>query len=255
MIELATFSIVNNYFHNLLQWTFTAESEVPNGTMIDVYRSESSGISDSLQDYVCIASGQSADVDFQDSTITRINDRVWYYKLKIQSGALLTADPAYVKSAPSDYVIKEVLRRKTLALTRFTARPFVLLKKRTWGTHCTRCWDATLFRCTDPNCSVCYGTGWVDGYFTPIVFKGMVNASPKYNQILMFGEWKPSDSMLFTLNYPLLSPRDVVVDDEGKRWVVIQIRYLKKLGYIIEQQVQLAQVANEDKVYSIPIND
>ena len=71
----------------------------------------------------------------------------------------------------------------------------------------------------------------------------------------MFGEWKPSDSMLFTLNYPLLSPRDVVVDDEGKRWVVIQIRYLKKLGYIIEQQVQLAQVANEDKVYSIPIND
>jgi hypothetical protein len=253
MLTLAKFDIFDNYTHTLLHWEFSEESIIPSGLTLNVYRSQSPGNND-LTDYDIIASGLPLDADYQDFTIQRLNDIVWYYKITTSDNTLLNSRPAFIKGNSTDKVLKEVLRRKTLSLTRFTARSFNLLKRRTWGTHCSRCWDSTLFRCTDPNCHVCYGTGWTGGYFTPIVFKGQVNSSPKYNQILMFGEWKPSDIMLYTLNYPLMSPRDVVCDDEGKRWMVVQVRTLKKLGYIIEQQAQLALIANDDNIYTVPIN-
>jgi hypothetical protein len=36
--------------------------------------------------------------------------------------------------------------------------------------------------------------------------------------------------------------------------MVIQVRPLKKLGYTIEQQAQMALIANDDKIYAVPIN-
>jgi|GEM_PF-4090098 len=253
MIKLDKFNIINNYTNNLLQWSFTPDSIVPENLKLNIYRSESSGIDGELIDYTMLKSEHSVQEDYQDFNVNKINDRVWYYKLETSDGFLLTQKPTYIKNSPKDKVIKEIIRRKTLSLNKFTARNFILLKKRTWGEHCSKSWDSTLFRDTNPNCPECFGTGWTGGYFTPIPFKAMINAAPKYNQILMFGEWKPSDVMLYTLNYPLLNCRDVVVDDEAKRWLVVQIRQIKKLGYLIEQQAQLALIANDDAIYKVNI--
>jgi hypothetical protein len=78
MIELASFRVVNNYAHNSLHWEFTADTEIPNGTTLKVYRSLSSGTDGSLADYTIVASGQSPYTDYLDTTVTKINDRVWF---------------------------------------------------------------------------------------------------------------------------------------------------------------------------------
>ena len=78
--------------------------------------------------------------------------------------------------------------RKTLVLNKKTGRDCKVLKRRTYGTYCTTCYDEVLFRATDPNCTECHGTGFKTGYFPAISMKAMINAAPKYNQITMFGE-------------------------------------------------------------------
>ena len=247
---------VNDYIQFIeLSWIVDVYNQFDAGVTLSIYRSETPGTTNDLSEYDLIAdkvdpySGK-----FIDNTLNNIANftRTWFYKIASSTGELLTSAPVYIKYITTDKQAKEILRRKAIALKR-SARDFHLLKKRTWGKHCSQSWDETLQRETNPDCQVCYGTGWEGGYFRSISFKGMTNSSPKYNQIMMFGEWKPSDVMLYTLNYPLLTSRDIVVDDEGKRWIVIQVRYLEKLGYKIEQQVQLALISPDDKIYQVPL--
>lgn len=79
----------------------------------------------------------------------------------------------------------------------------------------------------------------------------MMNPSPTYNQITMYGEWRPSDSLLTVLDFPPLKTRDVIVDDHGKRWAVRAVKKLERKGFIIEQQAQCSLIAFDDKVYDV----
>ena len=104
------------------------------------------------------------------------------------------------------------------------------------------------------DCAECHGTGWADGYFAALSVTGMMNPSPKYNQITMYGEWRPSDSLLTMLNYPPLKVRDVIVDESNKRWAVRAVRSVEKKGFVVEQSAQCSLIALEDKVYDINAN-
>ena len=81
----------------------------------------------------------------------------------------------------------------------------------------------------------------------------MINASPKYNQITMFGEWMPADVLLTMLNYPPIRPRDILIDDNNKRWMVKQVRPTEKGGVLIEQNAQCTLVAFDDPIYDLLI--
>jgi len=96
------------------------------------------------------------------------------------------------------------------------------------------------------DCDVCHGTGWLDGYFAAMSVKGMLNPNPVINQITMYGEWRPSDSLLTILNHPPLVVRDVVVDEKGQRWAVRAVRRIERLGFSIEQQAQLSLISFDD---------
>lgn len=252
MVKLARFEIFNNYTHNLLSWDFTEDSEVNLNSKIKVYRSLSPGIAGSLEDYTCIASGISPEATYQDTDITRKTTLIWHYKLTLDDN-LISDTPAFIKSYSADYTIKTIVTQKNLVMNKYIGRDFILLRKRLWGQRCSRCWDTTLFRVSDSKCPICYGTGWTGGYFKPIPIKGMLNPAPSYVQIQMFGEWKPSDTLLTTLNFPLLTERDIIIDDMGRRWLVYQKRTIEKLGYVLEQSAQLALIASDDIIYSFPL--
>ena len=81
----------------------------------------------------------------------------------------------------------------------------------------------------------------------------MMNASPKYNQITMFGEWMPQDVLLTLLNFPPIRSKDVIVDDNNQRWIVKQLRPTEKLGFVIEQNAQCSLISFDDEVYDVPL--
>ena len=263
MITLDTLTVNQLDVNNIvLTWDFLTTSENFTDYTLEIYRSESPGSQGSLVGYDKIADTIDPLIGtYTDNTLRglRTAGRVWYYKLNIiqTSTQVSTSQPSFAsffKKSNLDLARKEILRQKRIVLEKLSGRKFFVLRRRTWGDHCTKCWDTVLFRAADPYCPECYGTGWTQGYFSPIPFYGMITPSPERNQIMMFGEWKPSDTLLEMLSYPILREKDVVADDSGNRWVAVQIQKVEKLGFLLEQKVQLALIENDDVVYILPVD-
>lgn len=241
-----------------LTWEFKDTIELLSDYSLNIYRSENPG-TDDLDGYDIIASGVSATtISYEDTTVAGLYDplRTWYYELEIvnnitSKSTIQPEIPAYRKGVVTDKIALSIIRRKSLSLNKKTGRDFYILKRRTYGTHCPACWDETTGRVTVGDCTTCYDTGWVDGYFESIYTKGMVTVSPDHNQITMFGSWVPKDVIFYTLNFPPLRAKDVVVDDENQRWIVKQVVPTKKNGFLIEQSVQCSLIALDDIVYTV----
>jgi len=241
-----------------VSWEFEPDTDLYSDYSVNIYRSESPV--DDITQYETVASGLNANLySYIDTGIAQLLDlgRPWFYKLGIYetiniSGITYQPDPAaYLKDEVPNRVFREIVRRKNINLLnpRFSGRDFKIFKRRSWGTHCNVCWDESLQRSTDSSCTTCYGTGWINGYYDAIDIRGMKNSSPKLSQINMFGEWKPSDSMLYMLGYPPLKSRDIVADDNNHLWTVVQVRSTEHLGYVIEQQAQIASLAQDELLY------
>ena len=263
MLQLDSFNIDSlNYTFNNLEWELTILSGTSSDYRLEIYRSETPGLSGQFTDYTLVASGiPLTQHQYNDSYLAGLQHftRTWYYKLKAinittSETFILSQFPSFAQPNNVDYARREIIRRKTISLNKFSGRKMYLLKRRSWGAHCSKCWDEALFTATDGSCTECYGTGWSGGYFTPVPFYGMLNPSPRYNEIMMFGVWHPSDTLLTMLNYPKVVPGDVIIDDAGYRWIAHQIRTLEKLGQVIEHLVQLNLIALDDIVYTVGID-
>ena len=262
MISLTTLT-VTSYNRDLanVAWTIQSTSESLAGYTLSLYVSEAP--STDLGDYDLVASGISAsDYSYNDTTTVSglySDNRTWYYLAvveKTSTGETSTqpSSPAYLKINTLSRPYTEILRQKNLVLERFSARESLyFVKRRTWGTYCTNCWDTTLQRITVSNCPTCLGTGYVGGYFTPVTFNGMINPAPKYNEITMFGQFMPSDCLLYMTNFPVLTTQDVIVDAINRRWLVNDVRYLEFKGRVIEQQARLSKISIDDAIYTISI--
>lgn len=252
-VEITSYDIENLVIH----WTVGTTDEDISSYSVTLYRANSP--SPELSEYEIVASGISLeDYFYTDSTITGLYDiqRDWYYLLKVTEGnndSIQPRKPAYRKKISDSYVIKEVVRRKNIVLNSKSGRDLKVLKRRTWGTHCSQCWDAILGRATQERCNTCFGTGWNGGFFSPINIKGSISASPKIHQIQVYGSWSPSDVIMYTTNFPPLSPRDIIIDDVNKRWIVTQVRPIQHKGFTIEQQVQMSVLQADDVSYEYEV--
>jgi len=262
MPSLLTLNITGTTQDSLtLDWSWSSTTDLDDDYYVGVYRSEAPGIAGSLDGYTTLSATETpTDNTYEDTTISGLYHpgRTWFYKLTLidKSDSSLThliSTPLYKYYEQTDYAYNRILYLKNLVIQKKSGRTYSLLKRRSWGTRCTVCWDDILYRSNDPACPTCHGTSWIDGYFDPVSFKAMMTPSPKYNQITMFGEWMPSDSLLVMLNYPILTARDVLVDDGNVRWMVKNVRKLEKLGHIIEQQVQITRITEDDPVYDIGV--
>jgi hypothetical protein len=259
MLLLNTLTISSYQAEQLtVTWEFKDTLESLTDYEIDIYRSENPGTED-LDGYDLVASGISAATfSYDDTSVAGLYDplRTWYYKIGINNTVtdkqtVQPEIPAYRKGVVTDKIALSIIRRKRLSLDKKTGRDFYILKRRTFGTHCPDCWDETTSRVTVGDCSTCYDTGWVGGYFESIYTKGMITVSPDANQLTMFGEWVPKDIIFYTLNFPPLRAKDIIVDDENQRWVVKQVVPTKKNGFLIEQSVQCSLIAFDDIVYTV----
>lgn len=242
-----------------LQWEFYPTWEDLSPYELKVWRSESTG--NFPQDWDVIASGLSfADGEYLDTSLSGLYsfNRTWAYHLEILKDGIQQeiypelGEPAIKKITPPDKEYKWILKQKKKSL-KFIGRDLKLYKKRTWGQKCSTGWDEILQKPTGKKCDgcTCFSTGWINGYFTPIEFRGMITANPKITQITLFGEFMPSDVILSLPPYPQLSPADMIVDDVGKRWWVQQVRPIEKKGVLLEQIAQLSLIHPDDELYKI----
>jgi hypothetical protein len=244
-----------------VSWEIATTTETISDYVIDIMRSEDPVYSAS--GIFWVASGLDAnDVSsYTDYTISGLDiTNQWSYRnyyLQLRN----TVTPAtsdiygpYKIETTRDLTAKEVIRRHALTLKdKYGGQPLLVLKRKTNGTHCTVCYDATLGRRSEEKCLTCYDTAWVGGYWAPLETQGMFNASPKRHQITVWGLWQPGDTILTMTNFPQIAPRDVIVDKINRRWNVVQIRTTEKGLYVMAQQAQLRLINKDDVIYSVAV--
>jgi len=247
---------VQSYDFQLLnvQWEFNITSENIADYHLDIYRSE-------VPEPVTMFSGVGEEISssaysYTDTSISGINlhqFRTWYYRIKIIETAVPLnyewSDPAHFEYV-ADAQAKIMLRHKSIGLKRY-GRLVKIIKKRIDGQKCTNCWDSILGRIIDDSCEICYGTGIVLGYYDPIEIYAALNNKPKQNQITPFGVWQQNDALMDILNYPVLSPDDVIIDQTNKRWKVKLIASFSKGSSLISQRCVITLIGKDNPIYEL----
>ena len=242
-----------------LTWEWETTTDILSNYTLDILRAEGP-VTES--EYDLIGSGiSSEDYSYTDTTISGYLLHKWrdiYYRLRIEdttsTGSVYTlSDPVSLSVAPDVYA-QEIIRDKNTGVNRY-GRDLAILKRRTFGTRCTNCWDPTLGRRTIEDCLTCYDTGWIGGFFDPIVVKGVISPVTEESQITAFGQWQTGNSLLTMTNYPPLVTRDVIVDETNRRFRIEQVVPTEFKMALLAQRARISYIDKDDVVYRYPITE
>jgi hypothetical protein len=242
-----------------LTWYIENTTESLNDYHVDIYQSELP--SASITDYSIVASGlsaQSSNVHY-DYSISGLTNKYSTYNYIAQlvnnsnSNIVTTSTPISIQVV-SDKYARHIIYHRELIFRLHSGQDFKILKRRTFGTLCTNCFDETLQTSTLAKCPVCYDTRYVGGYYTPYTVRGQLNEAPPRQTISTFGHWQDADAIFVTSNKPILIPGDVVVDRLGRRWNVLTVKSTNKALFTIAQQAQIRMIEIDNIVCSVPIS-
>lgn len=134
--------------------------------------------------------------------------------------------------------------------------PAMIYKKKRDGQYCPECWDTVLKRVTKSNCTTCYGTGKLGGFYPPVEAWMNFEPDPKVAQVAEWGARQTSQTDIQYTNYPLLSDGDVIVElKPNKFWKVSNVRYPEKNRTLMLQIVRLDAVNSSDIEYKVEVSE
>jgi hypothetical protein len=202
-----------------------------------------------------IKSGLKDTYQFRDYIAPR--KRAWrnlYYRVKASSakGDILSEPTNCLPRAPLDGL--EMTRLHNMLLKEYVGRPCLVLVSRTFGSRCTACYDRVTGRRTVSRCPTCWNTGFHHGYHRPIVAYIQIDPNDKsqINTSELVSEQALTNARMSI--YPLLKPRDIIVEQEGTRWRINSVRQTERLRSPIHQEVSLVRIPNGDIEYKIPVS-
>lgn len=188
---------------------------------------------------------------------TRNRNRYYHYILRalyIPSDSTFVDATAVASMPTPDVIALDVVRAERLLLKWYLRTKVWFYQARTYGSRCHNCWDDVQSRRSKHDCPVCYGTGFIGGFFDPI--PGYIDFSPNplAVQASSFGPIasQPSQSSAWTTNYPLLKVNDYMFEiDTGHRWKINQIGYNEKSRFVTKQLMGLDEEYLGHIIYNI----
>lgn len=241
-----------------LTWFLESTAENLSDYHVDIYKSELS--SASIADYDVVVSGISAQNynTYDDYSIRGLTNKFATYTYFIRvvhniTDAFTSSKPTTV-NVESDNDVRYIIKHRELVLNRLSGAWFNLLKRKTYGTFCTSCYDETLQRNTNSKCPVCFDTGYVGGYYLPFKFRAQMNNNPPRQILTTYGDWQDNDAIITMSNSPVLSPGDVIVDRYSNRWAVLTIKTTNKALFLLSQQAQVRQIELDNIVNTVSIS-
>lgn len=154
--------------------------------------------------------------------------------------------------------VREVLRKETLMLRRFTGTNGFLLRARRYGARCS-CTDASTYEVNNSSDPVCYGTGVVGGYHPPVP-SFFCNADPvtvkervAYNEDR--GTVKPVTTWgRMTGTLPLVHRDAFVAIGSDDRYYIHTVKEVAtRAGVPIVFLVELKLAPRSDVLYTVPV--
>ncbi len=242
-----------------INWEVVPTIENLNEYTLDIYRAEAPG---NISEFELVSSGIESIVGtYLDNSLDKMsysmNRKIYYYLQARDAISLNTKNfgPYVMETAP-DLQALEIIRRKNIVLnnSRYGARTFKILKKRTWGNYCPTCFDPVTQRTQDINCPVCHGTGIEGGYFDPLEIKGYRSDRSFRAQLNLFGKFEESDVAFVLGNTPLLVPNDYLIDEQNIRYLILApVQHVEKGLYILSQNIRAQVISPSAPIYEITL--
>lgn len=130
---------------------------------------------------------------------------------------------------------------------KFNGTRVVVLKKRRWGPRCLKCFDRRTKEVVRPNCRECYGTGFLQGYWTPFLTYARSNVTSNTTTITPMQKSDANDCTFWLPDYPQLERDDIIIRLTDQR------RF--RLDQQVETQIQLNTVHQEVGSQQIPLDN
>ncbi|MCK4305282.1 MAG: hypothetical protein KAY24_13680 [Candidatus Eisenbacteria sp.] len=186
--------------------------------------------------------------------------RQLYYRLKSESKSDATNvvySSAATQGAEPDLIAKEIQLLEQTVWREFTGRKCWVFPVRSFGQYCPNCMDVGkggTFRKLRSNCLTCYDTQWAGGYLDPMEIYIQFDPNPKASQQQGTGELQQSNTTARLGNFPLLKPRDIIVEAENRRWRVVQVASTQRLRHVVHQEITLHEIVKGDTEFALKID-
>ncbi len=165
--------------------------------------------------------------------------------------------------------IHEVMRyNESLLYKHFYGEPCYIIKRKSFGARCPVCWSTQRQQRVRTHCDTCHGTGFVTGYYQPIDIQISFDSDPKKSDSQKEWENVYDTKRARLSNYPMVRPKDLIVNkDDYKRYVIIHVEttklpklsedanVLSKQNYILSQMLTLEELNPDDNEYFIDVDN
>jgi hypothetical protein len=150
---------------------------------------------------------------------------------------------------------RKILRDETIAFRRLNGIELIALKRRHWGERCPNCFDNDLKEGLSEHCSICYGTTYKGGYWSPVSIRGRREPAPVKTTMTAEGKTDIQLARFTILDYPLMEEDDLIIDlRRNNRWVVKDLEQTELKSVIVHQKLSCSDIARDAVEYTIPID-
>jgi len=191
----------------------------------------------------------------------------FYYKIR----AILKNNPSeffesdvMFAGAESDGIHKTIVFNEVTLYRNYAAEQCKIIKRKTWGARCSTCWSPYRRQSVLSHCSVCNNTGFLVGYYSPIITQLSVDSDPKKNDPQQTGEDPTTIKRSRLPNYPIVRDKDLIITTgDNKRYKIINVettklprlsvnsQVLSRQNYILSQLITMEEVFSSDQEFSI----
>jgi hypothetical protein len=185
-----------------------------------------------------------------------------HYRLKLQTGERTYYSQPLHTMGYLNYAdwrqYESILRAEQIMLSRRTGTEGILLKKKISGIPCKRCRDFNTGEVRDAGCKLCYGTGWLGGYYKPVpCFR--LNLDPVgltiQHDIDMQGTVIDTRVSARTVASPILVSGDVWVNNNNsERYKILQVQNIVEVKSVpVVYRLGLERLTFSDIAYAVPV--
>jgi hypothetical protein len=200
--------------------------------------------------------------DGQQRDFSKYNYQYYSVQLTTSQGTYYS-EPTALQGTLSAYdwrIGRELVRQERLRMRmRGGGQEGYLLKRRISGTPCPVCLDTQTREVRNPDCPVCWGTGWECGYFFPMACI-WADMNPKTYYTTLDGQRgtvKPMVCKARMVHTWMMQTEDVfVVKKTDDRFYVHQVQNSVEIrGVPLVAEVELRLAPATDPIYNLPIPD
>lgn len=184
--------------------------------------------------------------------------KVYYYRLQLRNildDEVLNTSAIMHPRRDRPKIALEIVRRNDLLLKRFVGLRAYLMTKSTSGSRCPSCWDTIKERRTKSHCSSCGDTGWDKGLSTPLPLFVSSSASLESKTVSVLGTDENIQRQLWTTNYPLIKPGDILVLDAKEIYRVETVNLTNFRETVVSQQLGVSLMEKDREYNNIPLPD